>query len=86
MSDYRNVDAIIDRLHTLKQQYEDHCEDERWWESECGASLVDGIDCHVATESTPCLNEVRGVDYMKEGWNDNCNECKAYWLMDEEVN
>ncbi|MDD3747665.1 MAG: hypothetical protein PHD70_14490 [Anaerostipes sp.] len=81
----RNIDAIIQNLNLLKEQYEKHKDDEEyiWWEDEYGSSLVWEIECHpVFSDGTPCLNDTRGVKYQERGWNRNCSECKARWLME----
>ncbi|MDD4370963.1 MAG: hypothetical protein PHD56_07815 [Anaerostipes sp.] len=77
----RNIDSIVLNLNLLKEQYEEH--GNIWWEDEYGSSLVWQIACHpVFSDSTPCLNKVRGVEFREEGWDSNCEECKARWLME----
>ncbi|MDD4608963.1 MAG: hypothetical protein PHY71_02265 [Bacteroidaceae bacterium] len=80
-----NLDVIIENLQSLKKNHEEHGNDEEydWWNDECGCSLAWQIDCHpVFIDSTPCLNDVRKVKYQTEGWSENCEECKARWLME----
>ena len=80
----RNIDVLIQNLTLLKEQYENLDDEDCWWFDEYGASLVWQIACHpVFADSTPCLNEERGVEYEEDGWHDNCQECKAKWLMEE---
>jgi hypothetical protein len=77
-----NVDYIVDNLANLKINY-DECEgdlEEIWWEDENGNDLVEGIGCQCGMK---CLNEERGVGYKEAGWDGNCRECKAKWLMQE---
>lgn len=79
-----NLDAILYNLNLLKEQYEDHEEDETWWEDEFGRNLLWQIDCHpIFLDDTLCLNETRGIPYKGKGWSENCQECKAKWLMEE---
>jgi len=78
------VDYIIHNLKELKDNYDKYKDDPdaMWWEGEYGNDLVDCIDCHpVFKDGLPCLNDERGVDYQRKGWEENCRECKAKWLM-----
>lgn len=82
----KKIDVIIHSLKQLKEQYEEYGNEEGfvWWVDYFGRSLVEWIDCHtVFKDSTPCLNKVRNVMYGGDGWEKNCAECKAKWLMEE---
>lgn len=82
---WRNIDVIIYNLLTLRAQYELYGNDEDywWWFDEDGCSLLWQIDCHpVFRDGRPCLNDVRGVEYGGDGWEDNCAECKARYMME----
>ena len=87
----KNIDVIIRNLQELKENWEqmekEVAEGEEPYvpnEGEYGDDLVWSIDCHpVFKGQRPCLNETKNVKYGEKGWNENCRECTALWLMDE---
>ena len=79
-----NLDVIIRNLTLLKEQKENEDEDDIFWEDEFGNDLTYMIDCHpVFSDSTPCLNDVRNAEYDTAEYHENCEECKANWLLEE---
>lgn len=93
---YTNLDVIIHNLLELKDTYEEYKDEIEadeygpWWEDEFGSDCTWQINCHpVFSNSTPCLNEERGIKYPsgntweeRRQWDANCSECKALWLME----
>lgn len=79
----KNIEVIINNLHQMLENSRDEDDERPWLDDDCG-SLAWQIDCHpVFKDSTPCLNDVRGVEYGEKGFYDNCQECKYNWLMEE---
>ena len=79
-----NLDVIVRNLLLLKEQEITASEDDVWWEDEFGNDLTDMISCHpVFKDSTPCLNDVRKVEYGSNEYRENCKECKAEWLFEK---
>lgn len=77
----KNADIIILDMQNLLEINREPDED-IYFEDEYGHNVTDYIDCPY-TGSDKCLNEIRGVEYKEKGWNDNCSECKARWLLEE---
>jgi len=90
-----NLDVICRNLMEIKSCYEEYKDDieedeVQFLEDEYGSDCTWQIACHpVFSDSTPCLNDERGVDYPsgksmdeKMKWEANCSECKARWLME----
>lgn len=79
----KNIDVMFQQLNALIEAYADGNDDEAWWISETGASMVDYIDCPYCSGSDKCINEKEEILYNSYEWNENCDECKSKWLMSD---
>lgn len=80
-----NLDMMVRNLLEIKHNHEEYKDDEDvyWWKDEYGSSNTWQIGCHpVFKDGSPCLNKERNVEYKACGWDENCEECKAKWLME----